>query len=347
MFKGLNFTVIIIFVSAIFFSWLLTFIIRNYSLKKGIIDVPNARSSHEIPTPRGGGVSFVIVSLVALIILMAFEIIMLKEGGGIFLACIITALVGFVDDHRPLNPRVRLISHFMTAIIGVVSLGGLPPLPMFGAVVDLGLPGNVLAVIGVVWILNLYNFMDGIDGIASVEGLSYLVSIGSLLFIFFEAGYVCLLYGIFSAALLGFLVWNFPPAKIFMGDAGSGFIGIFLALLGIYSSHIDPKFFWVSLIMLGVFMVDATITLVVRMRRGEKASEAHRSHAYQFAARRYGHLPVTLTVLLINIIWLAPLALAVIAEKIDGLAAFLIAYLPLGILAFRFNSGKAEKDIVT
>jgi Fuc2NAc and GlcNAc transferase len=144
-------------------------------------------------------------------------------------------------------------------------------------------------------------------------------------------------------AVAGFLCWNFPPARIFMGDAGSGFLGLMLGLLSIQAGWVSPGFFWAWLILLGVFVVDATLTLLRRLVRRQKPYEAHRSHAYQYAARKYGaHRPVTLAVGAINLLWLLPLSMLVGLGYVDGVIGLLIAYLPLLWLAFRFKAGADE-----
>ncbi|BBH47469.1 hypothetical protein KU43P_39460 [Pseudomonas sp. KU43P] len=202
----------------------------------------------------------------------------------------------------------------------------------------------MLAAFYLVWMLNLYNFMDGIDGIASVEAI--VVCTGGAL-IYWLTGHAALGGAplLLAFAVAGFLIWNFPPARIFMGDAGSGFLGVVIGALSIQAAWADPSLFYSWLILLGVFVVDATWTLVHRLARGEKVYEAHRSHGYQFAARRNGrHLPVTLGVLFIDLLWLLPLAVAVALGWLDGLVGVLIAYVPLGILAIFYKSGSAEKS---
>ena len=141
---------------------------------------------------------------------------------------------------------------------------------------------------------------------------------------------------------MGFLIWNFPPARIFMGDAGSGFLGLILGLISLYMTWLEPQLFLAWLILLGVFLVDASITLLRRFMRGEKVYQAHRSHAYQHASRQYGkHLPVTLAVAAINLFWLTPLAVWV---ALDGSAclALPLAYVPLVCLALKYRAGLAE-----
>lgn len=145
------------------------------------------------------------------------------------------------------------------------------------------------------------------------------------------------------AAVAGFLCWNFPPARIFMGDAGSGFLGLMLGLLSIQAAWINPDFFWAWLILLGVFVVDATLTLLRRLARRQKLYEAHRSHAYQYASRKYGgHRSVTIAVGVINLLWLLPLAMLVGLGYVDGSFGLLVAYAPLISLAFHFKAGAAE-----
>ncbi|MNJ60286.1 putative undecaprenyl-phosphate N-acetylglucosaminyl 1-phosphate transferase [compost metagenome] len=146
-----------------------------------------------------------------------------------------------------------------------------------------------------------------------------------------------------ALAVVGFLIWNFPPARIFMGDAGSGFLGIVLGIFSLQAAWINSNLFFAWLILLGVFIVDATVTLFRRLLRGEKVYEAHRSHAYQFASRKYGrHLPVTLAVLVINLVWLIPLAVAVALEALAPWLGLVISYTPLIYLAFSFKAGQAE-----
>ncbi|SCW62902.1 Fuc2NAc and GlcNAc transferase [Pseudomonas sp. NFACC46-3] len=321
---------------------ILTYSLRCYALARSIIDIPNARSSHTVPTPRGGGVAIVLSFLLALPILTATGFqswptmwAMLGAGSGI-------AVLGFLDDHGHIAARWRLLGHFTASIWALYWLGGLPAISLFGLELDLAWFGHVLAVFYLVWMLNLYNFMDGIDGIASVEAIC--TCLGACL-LYWLAGFDSLIVAplVLAMAVGGFLYWNFPPARIFMGDAGSGFLGIILGLLSLQAAWASPKLLWVWLILLGVFIVDATVTLIRRLLRGDKVYEAHRSHAYQFASRQYGrHLPVTVAVVVINLFWLLPLAASVVLWNMDGALALIVAYLPLGLLAARFHAGELE-----
>ncbi|KAB0480401.1 Fuc2NAc and GlcNAc transferase [Pseudomonas reinekei] len=321
---------------------LLTGALRQYALVRSLIDVPNARSSHAVPTPRGGGVSIVVSFLAALMFAASMGAVAWPITWALLGAGIGIAVLGFMDDHGHIVARWRLLGHFIAASWALYYVGGLPPLAIFGFVFDLGWFGHVLAAFYLVWLLNLYNFMDGIDGIASVEAICTCLS-AALLYWLTGNGALALLPLLLGFAVSGFLYWNFPAARIFMGDAGSGFLGITLGVLSLQAACAAPQLLWSWLILLGVFIVDATWTLFRRLLRGDKVYEAHRSHAYQFASRQYKkHLPVTLTVGAINLAWLLPIAILVTSGYLDGLLGVLIAYTPLALLAVKFNAGAKE-----
>jgi Fuc2NAc and GlcNAc transferase len=331
-------------VAVVVFSFALTHVLRRYALHKSLLDIPNGRSSHTIPTPRGGGVAIVISYLAALVWLLSAGLV----GRDLFLAMFgagaLIAALGFLDDHGHIAARWRLLGHFFAAAWALFWLGGLPVISVFGMTLAPGLVVNVLAAFYLVWLLNLYNFMDGIDGIASVEAIC--VCIGAAI-IYALSGFATLMWlpVLLACAVAGFLIWNFPPARIFMGDAGSGFLGIMLGCLSLQAAWISSQFLWVWLILLGVFIVDATVTLIRRLVRGDKVYEAHRSHAYQFASRRFGkHLPVTSAVGVINLCWLLPVAVCVVRFGLDGACGVIIAYVPLLVLAFIFKAGALEKS---
>jgi len=324
-------------------SVLLTWVLRCYALRSDLIDIPNARSSHRVPTPRGGGVAIVISVLVALPVIAWLGLISWAAMWGLWGAGCGVAMIGFLDDHGHIPARWRLLGHFLAAAWALFWLGGLPPVELFGLTLELGWWGHVFAMIWLVWHLNLYNFMDGIDGIASVEALTACLGAAAIYALSGFSGDM-LAPVLLAAAVAGFLVWNFPPARIFMGDAGSGFLGIAIGALSIQAAWLAPPLLWCWLILLGFFIVDATWTLVRRLLRGVKVYEAHRSHAYQIASRRFGaHLPVTLGVLAVNVLWLFPIALAVGLERLDGAAGLMIAYAPLAWIVARLKAGQPEE----
>ena len=324
------------------YSFVLTAALRRYALARSIIDVPNARSSHSIPTPRGGGVAIVLAFLLALPVLAGAQLIswdaLIATGG----AGALIAVIGFMDDHGHIAARWRLLGHFVAASWALFWMGGLPSLNMFGVTVDLGWVGGILAAFYLVWMLNLYNFMDGIDGIASVEAICVCLS-ACLLYWLSGLESLAWLPLVLAMAVAGFLFWNFPPARIFMGDAGSGFLGMVLGIISIQAAWASSQLLWAWLILLGVFIVDATFTLIRRLLRGDKVYEAHRSHAYQFSSRHFGgHLPVTLAVAVLNLVWLLPLALCVVMLELDGITGLIVAYVPLIALAIKFHAGELE-----
>lgn len=328
----------IVFVTALGLTWLL----RRYALASSLMDIPNARSSHSVPTPRGGGVAIVLSFLLGLPLFALLQGSPWAPTIALVGAGFWVAVLGFLDDHGHVAARWRLLSHFGAAMWALVWIGGLPPLQLFGTTVDLGWVGHVLAAVYLVWVLNLYNFMDGIDGIAGVEAVTVCLG-GALLYVLLDRAELGVVPLLLAAASAGFLIWNFPPAKIFMGDAGSGFLGLVLGILSLQAAWLAPQLLWSWLILLAVFVVDATWTLLRRLLRGDKVYEAHRSHAYQYASRRAGrHFPVTMAVLGLNLLWLLPLALAVGMGKIDGLLGFLLASAPLVWLAIKYDAGKHE-----
>ncbi|MBV6825623.1 glycosyltransferase family 4 protein [Pseudomonas sp. PD9R] len=327
-------------------SLFFTALLRRYALSRSLMDVPNERSSHSIATPRGGGVAIVVAFLLALAMLWLVDRLSSAHFFGIAGAGALVALIGFMDDHGHIAARWRLLGHFSGAAWVLYWLGGLPPIVVFGVNLELSWFGYLVGVFYLVWLLNLYNFMDGIDGIASVEAIC--ACLGASL-LYWLAGLDGLIWGplLLAACVAGFLYWNFPPAKIFMGDAGSGFLGIVLGGLSLQAAWASAPMLWAWLILLGVFIVDATYTLFRRLLRGDKVYEAHRSHAYQFASRRFGkHLPITLAVGVINLFWLLPIALCVTHFGLDGLLGVALAYAPLIALAIKFRAGDLEAPAI-
>jgi glycosyltransferase WbpL len=334
----------LIFPAAVALSSGLTALLRRHALAHRLVDVPNERSSHRVPTPRDGGLAIAGTFLIGLFFLAAAGLLALPLMAALLGAGGAVALVGFFDDRSNIPAHWRLLVHFVAAGWVLWWLGGGPSsLPVMGHRVTLGWVGPALMTLYLVWLLNLYNFMDGIDGIAGMEAVT--VCLGSALVCWVAAPQLTS-WGpsiLLLCSVLGFLLWNFPTARIFMGDAGSGFLGITLGALSIDLATKVPALFWSWIILLGVFVVDATTTLLRRGYRREALYIAHRSHAYQYAARTLGsHKPVTLAVGFINLVWLLPLALCVAAGVLDGVAGVCVAYAPLVWLAYRFNAGARE-----
>ena len=324
------------------FAFTMTYFMRTYALKKNIIDNPNERSSHSTPTPRGGGVAVVCSYLLALAVLICSQQLTLHIGLSLIAAGFVIALLGFLDDHGHINSMLRLAIHFFVAIGVVISLGGFAEVTIFNGM-QLGFIANIIAVLFLVWLLNLYNFMDGINGIASVEAITTTVSM-AILYCLLNTSLNSDLLWLLAACVSGFLLWNFPRAKIFMGDACSGFLGLTLGILALIALKENLTLFCAWIICLGVFVVDATYTLIKRVLSGYKMYDAHRSHSYQILSRQWGsHTPVTLAVAAVNLLWLFPIAY-ITATQFWAYPemAVLIAYLPLILLAIKLKAGNPD-----
>lgn len=320
-------------------SFTLTFLLRYYALAKNLIDQPNHRSSHVIPTPRGGGIAFVVAFLSAIPCAMYLDVLILPVVMPIISGGIFVALLGFLDDHHGIGTMLRFIGHFIAAIIALFFLGSMPSISFASWSLPTSFFLDSFAVIYLVWLLNLYNFMDGVDGLAGVEALS--ICLGVVLIDWCCGDFVLIYLPLMLAAgVTGFLVWNFPKACIFMGDVGSGFLGLVFGIMSIQSAMVNSRYFWSWVILLGVFIVDATLTLLLRFFRGDKVYEAHRRHAYQHAAQYFGgHVWVTVGVLILNMVWLLPWAILVALGLVDGVVGALLAYFPLVLLALVFKAG--------
>ena len=297
---------------------------RRYALARSVLDIPNARSSHTGPTPRGGGIAIAVVALCGALLAGVSGSAPPRAVAALAGAGLLVAFVGWVDDHREVRARVRALVHLVAAVWALAWLGGLPALRLGGSEAQLGLGGWVIGALGIVWLTNLYNFMDGIDGIAAGEAVTGGLFAAILLAAHGAPG-LALLSLLVAAASAGFLVWNWAPARIFMGDVGSGLLGAVFAVLAVASENAGavPLLAWV--LLFGTFVFDATVTLARRVVRGERWYAAHRSHAYQRAVQAgFGHGQVTAAVLLLNVL------LAGLAAVASARPAFLLPALGAG-----------------
>lgn len=316
-------------------SWALTGWLRQYAIKRQMLDVPNARSSHRVATPRGGGVA-IVVSATAALAWWAWATAS-SDLAGVLAGGLVVAATGFLDDHRPVPPLIRLVGHTLSAAIATAFIGGVPLSQVGGGLAPVA--GVFLALLFIGWLINLTNFMDGIDGIAGVQTLTVCVAASGLATVVAPGTGLWMEPAVLAAASIGFLIWNWPPAKIFMGDGGSGFVGFLVAVLTLRAAAVAPVLGWCWIILSGVFIVDATLTLGRRAARADRIFEAHRSHAYQHLALERGHRAVTLLVAAINVCWLTPIAILVALGTLSGPTGLLLAYLPLVVLAARLGAG--------
>jgi len=259
------------------------------------VDVPNERSSHGVPTPTGGGLVIVLVSLLAYLII---SITLTKQfSKGYFFGALIIAVVSWSDDLYSLSVAWRLLAHIVAAVLVVISTGYWDLISIPGSF-TIAIPrlGPLITVVWIVWMINAYNFMDGIDGIAGLQAI--VTSAGWVM--------ICLANGsadfAYPLALLGscagFLIHNWQPARIFMGDVGSAFLGFTFASMPLLLDHKIKAVGAIpilSALLIWPFFFDTVITLIVRVYNKEPIWRAHRSHLYQrLVIRNYSHATVSL-----------------------------------------------------
>lgn len=325
-------------------SFALTGVVRLYALRTGLIDQPNVRSSHSRPTPRGGGISIVLASMLGAALLSWLGFIESRLLAALLVGGALIAGVGFVDDRKGVPPLVRLLVHVVAASSAVALIGGMPVLEFGHRHFEVGLAGSVLAVVCLVWTINLFNFMDGIDGIAASEALFVTFAAAALMLLLQGIGGTAAMSLVVGAASAGFLAWNWPPARIFAGDVGSGYLGYAIGLVALAAARQADLQAIPSLLLGGVFFVDATLTLLRRLARGEPAHQAHRTHAYQWLAVRWAsHLRVTLLVLAVNVVWLLPFAYWAALRPEHALWT-LLALLPIVIGCLYIGSGRKQQQ---
>jgi Fuc2NAc and GlcNAc transferase len=290
---------------ALIVTALTTPVLRRWLVSRQILDWPDDRRNHEHPTPRGGGLAIwlgVVLSLLA------------TSGSALVFVPLVVyftflAMLGWLDDCYGVLIGIRLVVMLLCAlsliwILGPVSSVGIDQLDFVGVWL-----WSMLGVAGVVWMINLHNFMDGSDGLAAMQG-SW--SGGILGFLLYKGG--AIEFGLTGLALagacLGFLLWNRPPARVFMGDAGSLLLGGIIGSLAYAGAATGLVSVWVSLIVCAVFVVDATATLVVRWLRQGQWYTAHREHAYQrLISSGWSHAGVLLCYGVMNLALVLPLTL--------------------------------------
>lgn len=273
-------------------SYFMTWIFKNISQKRNILDIPNERSSHSIPTPRGGGLAIVIAWYIGISVL--FVMGLLNRSLYFALLCgLLLACTSLVDDVINLKPSIRMVAQIITVLVAFIFLQGIQPVQVFGKDIFPSFILYAITIIGMVWFINLFNFLDGIDGYASVEAITLVLA-----YYLFTGHNINL---ILIASVLGFLIWNWPKAKIFMGDVGSTQLGFIIVVLGVYFHNENKLSIIYWLILSAPFWFDATLTLFRRWRNKEKLSQAHRKHIYQRLVQSgFSHLDVDIFLILLN-----------------------------------------------
>jgi UDP-N-acetylmuramyl pentapeptide phosphotransferase/UDP-N-acetylglucosamine-1-phosphate transferase len=314
-----------IVVGAGLIAWLGTGALIPLLRRRAVLDRPNERSLHTIPTPRGGGIAVVSAILVAWWALTRLGLLP-PPAAPILVGALILAAVSWADDLRGLPAVVRLAVQLVA--IGLVLRAQLPAGPVFQGWLSPALDGIATAVVWL-WFVNLFNFMDGIDGLAGSEAAA--IGIGLLLFAAVGVGQnpgLAALAAAIVAAAGGFLVWNWAPGRIFLGDVGSVPLGY---LLGFLLLDQAARGRWkLALILPLYFLADATITLVRRLARRERVWEPHRRHFYQGAVQRgFGHAAIVERVIAANIVligcgWIAENGWPIIGLAIAGITVVLL-----------------------
>lgn len=329
----ISFAVII----TMFISVILTCVFANPSHKFQILDHPNERSLHTKPVSRTGGLAIcVAVVLVAPVVTGWFS----TDTSHVVLAfaVIVISTISFLDDRFTLNVGIRLIAHVGAAVLLLIagySLNVLE-LPLWQWQWPI-MVGVIFSLIYIIWLVNLYNFMDGMDGFAggmAVIGFIAYAIIG------FQAGNLlfttlCL---VIAASSFGFLIFNFPPAKIFMGDVGSSTLGFLVAAFSLWASRDGIFPLWIAVLIFSPFIVDATLTLFRRLIRGEKIWEAHKSHYYQRLVQLgWGHRRTVLWEYLLMMLCSISAIVATKLGDISQLTLLIIWALIYSILIYYIN----------
>lgn len=310
-----------------------TWMARAYALHRQLLDAPGERRSHHVPTPRGGGIAIAaafFIALVAMILHQPREIVLLGCAG---FGLLLVSGIGWLDDHRPLSPWIRLAVHAVAA--GWLGVG----FYLSGADGGVALVAFLAALV----LVNVWNFMDGIDGLAATQTIlaaaAYAIAAGGALAI--HLGFALI------ASTFGFLPFNFPKARIFLGDVGSGALGFALALMLGLSLQAMPFAAWpLAVLPLSACLLDAGLTLLTRMLRGERWWTPHVEHAYQRWARRMGcHPPVTAgytawTLLAcLGMVWLG-------RQDQRGMQMAVVAWLALGFaVSYRLRRDPAAQGL--
>ena len=272
-------TEFLIFILLTSLSYFLVYLIRRYAEQRQILDHPNERSSHVTPTPRGGGLAIVLLVIgTGLWVIQEAEL----SHALVYLGCSLAiAWLGWRDDLHSLSARVRFAVQGVVAAVSIYGLGYFKAvtIPLFGEL-QLGAVGVIITFLWIVGLTNAYNFMDGIDGIAG--GVALAGALGWMMlasnmhndFVFWIALAI-------AASSLGFLGHNWSPAKIFMGDVASTFLGYTFAVLPLLSATKGGDALMLGTLLMWTFIMDAGVTFLQRLLRGEKLLYGHRSHVYQ------------------------------------------------------------------
>jgi Fuc2NAc and GlcNAc transferase len=312
-------------VLAAFLTLILVRPLRRFLVARGLVDRPDSRRTHVTPTPRGGGLAMTAgLCLAALLLAIHHE-----QAWGILVLMVALAGLGWLDDQHDLEVRWRLLVQCLIAV-ALVWWIGVPALIQFGPLtLELEWLWWILAVVAVIWLINLHNFMDGSDGLAAAQGVWCGLAFG-VAFALAESWFETALALSLSGVCLGFVFWNRPPARIFMGDTGSVLLGGTVAWLALSGAQSGTVSVWLSLIICSLFVVDATATLLRRVLSGERWYTPHRSHAYQrLIVSGWSHGRVLALYAMVNLLIILP---AFLIGLVSPEQDFWLALVAIGLL---------------
>ena len=313
-------------------SFSFTLIVKKIAIKKSLVAKISERSSHTVPTPHGGGIAIALTWFIGISYLYYVNDINTSLYYALMVGIIIS-VVSYFDDLFELSAKLRLLVQASVSILGLYFLGGLEQIDLIAFSIDNSILTNIFAFFLIIWFINLYNFLDGIDGYAGSQA----VFLGLAGYILFGDSHFLVLV----SASLGFLVWNWHKAKIFMGDVGSTLLGYNIAIFLIYYQNTNESFEGTSIlvwiILFGIFVFDATYTLIRRKLNGERISEAHKKHAYQRLNQSgWAHDKVVKYSIFVNI-----LLFSIVYFISNVLIAFVVAFIMLCFVMKYVNNTKA------
>ena len=313
----------------------LSLIYKKIAADFNILSVKNHRTLHKLPTPRGGGIVFSLLSILAIFLIFwnwqfTEEMLLALVVGG-FTA----TLFGFVDDIKNIRAEVKLIIQFSLACWAVCCL-------YFSELLSLGFTPLYITIpiilLIMVWMMNAYNFIDGIDGMAASGAIFVCLALALALFLTDGPIEIIAIFIMITSTITGFIVFNWPPASIFMGDAGSIFLGYILGVLLLFTVLNNDMTIWLWLTVFGYFFADTTVTQILRIILVKKWYLAHRSHAYQNLSRiTNSHRKVTIAVILYNLLWILPLTVWSALQPEMGIITTILSITPAMVVAYKYG----------
>jgi len=332
----LNTTNFALFYPSVFFISLIgVYLFRGTAIKYNIIANPNFRTSHEVPLPKGGGIVFSVVFVFGVFSLYWKAYLTLNLLLILGIGPLAALLFGFIDDLIHITAKKKIVFQLFLSFWALFWLNGGPLFSynLFPYWLSFSLASLIL-----VCAINAFNFMDGIDGMASSGSFMSALILSITLLFTNGSSELLILFMLLSSSLLAFIIFNWPPASIFMGDTGSVFLGYLFGVLMLISVMRGEISLWTWIVVFGYFISDTTFTFLARLMIVKKWYGAHRSHAYQNLARiTNSHLKVTLGVLIFHLLWLLPLAFLTIFKSDIAFLWAILAILPGFIVAYKYG----------